>query len=65
MRYKHKKGERYITSTLLHIWLINATMSLLLAVSHENVLSRMPQSSLRIPHTTVLSEHKHEHEHEH
>ena len=29
-------------------------MSLLLAISHEDVLSRIPQSSLRIPHNTDL-----------
>ena len=30
----------------------NATMSLLLAISLEDVLSRIAQSSLRIPHNT-------------
>ena len=32
--------------------MINATMPLLMAISHEDVLSRIPQSSLRIPHNT-------------
>ena len=35
-----------------HISLINATISLLLTISHKDVLSRIQQSSLRIPHNT-------------
>ena len=48
---KHIKLADIIVQ-LIQISLINATMSLLLAISHEDVLSRIPQSSLRIPHNT-------------
>ena len=32
--------------------LINTTMSILCAISHKDVLSRIPQSSLGTPHNT-------------
>ena len=51
--FTHIKEEKDIINTSIRsISLINATMSLLLAISHEDVLSRIPQSSLRIPHNT-------------
>ena len=53
--FTHIKKEKDIINTSIrstYISLINATMSLLLAISHEDVLSRIPQSSLRIPHNT-------------
>ena len=59
--YIHRTGERYVTSTpnsihhqIIHtcISLINTTVSLLLAISHEYVSSCIPHSSLRISHNT-------------
>ena len=53
--FTHIKKDKDIINTSIrctYISLINATMSLLLAISHEDVLSRIPQSSLRIPRNT-------------
>ena len=36
----------------MELYVFNATMSLLLAISHEDVLSRIAQSSLRNPFNT-------------
>ena len=51
--FTHIKKEDIINTSIRGTYIvINATMSLLLAISHEDVLSRIPQSSLRIPHNT-------------
>ena len=36
----------------IHTLLSNVTMSLLSAISYENALPRMEQSSMRVPHNT-------------
>ena len=51
-----KQAHQIASSTssiqLIHISLINATMSLLSTISQKDVLSRIAQSSLRTPHNT-------------
>ena len=51
IHYKHI-NQHTTSFQLIHISLISATMSLLLAISHVDVLSRIPQGSLKIPHNT-------------
>ena len=49
--YKHTK-KRISLIQLIHVSLIKTTMPLLSAISHEGVLSRIAQKSLRIQHNT-------------
>ena len=53
-RKVHNKSTKQRTSSiqLIHISLINTTMSYLSAISHKDVLSRIAHSSLRTPHNT-------------
>ena len=66
VHYKYTKCQacRKAKSTqLVHTLLSNVTMSLLSAISHENALPKIAQSSIRVPHIFLLTALNHESRH--